>query len=276
MTSLEQGLFNRSSLLLGDSVMDAIQRYRVIIFGVGGVGSWCAESLIRSGIRHLTIVDNDVVSPSNVNRQLMATSKTIGEVKVDVLKNRLIEINPNADVVALQKIYSSETSDDFNLDTYDYIIDAIDSLSHKADLIKRSCETNAVLFSAMGAALKLDPTQIRVNEFWKAKGCPLARALRNKFKSQKDFPKKKFKVVYSEELLKNQKISQHNFTESTSNELQLSDSSSHSLSSHWDTIKAQINGTICHSVAIFGFTLAGLVIQDIVKKTTQVSQASTC
>ena len=175
--AIEQGIFARSELLLGRSVMDVMATKRVILFGVGGVGSWCAECLIRTGVRNLTIVDSDRICVSNVNRQLMATTETVGQVKVDALKQRLLSINPSAEITALQKIYSAETVDEFHLETYDYIIDAIDSLENKALLIRKACETDAVFFSSMGAALKMDPTKIAVAEFWKVKGCPLGAAL---------------------------------------------------------------------------------------------------
>ena len=165
-------------MLLGNEAMDRIAQKRVIIFGVGGVGSWCAESLVRSGIRQLTIVDSDRVCITNSNRQLMATTKTVGQVKVDALKERLLSINPKAEITALQQIFSEETAESFELDTYDYIIDAIDSLKDKAALILLACKTKAKFFSSMGAALKLDPTRIKVTEFWKVQGDPLARALR--------------------------------------------------------------------------------------------------
>lgn len=192
--AIEQGIFARSELLLGRSVMDVMATKRVILFGVGGVGSWCAECLIRTGVRKLTIVDSDRICVSNVNRQLMATTETVGQVKVDALKQRLLSINPSAEITALQKIYSAETADEFHIETYDYIIDAIDSLENKALLIRNACETDAVFFSSMGAALKMDPTKIAVAEFWKVKGCPLGAALRRKFKKQHLFPKKKFKM----------------------------------------------------------------------------------
>ena len=196
-------IFRRNELLLGGETMERIAQQRVIIFGVGGVGSWCAESLVRSGVRHLTIVDSDLVCITNVNRQLMATTQTVGQVKVEALKERLLTINPDAEITALQQIFSEETAASFQLETYDYIIDAIDSLKDKATLILLACQTQARLFSSMGAALKLDPTRIQVTEFWKVKGDPLARALRNKFKKEKVFPKRKFQCVYSDELLEN-------------------------------------------------------------------------
>jgi len=158
-----KGIFQRTELLFGTEKMNEIAEKRVIIFGIGGVGSWCAESLIRTGIRHLTIVDSDRVCVTNINRQLHATTQTVGEVKTDALKKRLLEINPSAEITALQKIYEPETSDSFELDSYDYIIDAIDSLSNKIDLIRKATRTKAVFFSSMGASLKLDPTKIQKN-----------------------------------------------------------------------------------------------------------------
>ena len=237
--AIEKAIFRRSELLLGDEAMDCIAEKRVIIFGVGGVGSWCAESLVRSGIRKLTIVDSDHVSVTNINRQLMATTKTVGQVKVDVLKERLLNINPSAEITALQQIFSAETASEFCLEEYDYIIDAIDSPKYKALLILMACQTKAKFFSSMGAALKLDPTRIRTAEFWKVTGDPLARALRNRFKRDKTFPKHKFLCVYSDELLENKMP------------IDPDDKG---------------NGSIVHITAVFGFMLAGLVVQDVVKK----------
>ena len=234
-----QAIFRRSELLLGDEAMGRIAEKRVIIFGVGGVGSWCAESLVRSGIRKLTIVDSDRVCITNINRQLMATTKTVGQVKVDALKERLLSINPSAEITALQQIFTAETAESFELDTYDYIIDAIDSLKDKALLIlMATSQGGGKFFSSMGAALKLDPTKIQVAEFWKVKGDPLARALRNRFKREKLFPKRKFQCVFSDELLENKKPVDPD---------------------------DKGNGTIAHITAIFGFMLAGLVIQDAVR-----------
>lgn len=173
---------------------------KVIQFGIGGVGSWCTEALVRAGIDDLTIVDCDVVSASNINRQLIATTKTIGMAKVEVMKERLMDINPDARITAIKERYCAETADLFNLDEYDYVIDAIDSLADKALLILRACESEARLISSMGAAGKTDPQKVRVAEFWKVNVCPLARALRNRYKKAKTFPAKKFMAVYSEEL----------------------------------------------------------------------------
>ena len=245
--AIGQAIFRRTELLLGDKSMEQLGSKRVIIFGVGGVGSWCAESLVRSGIRHLTIVDSDRVCITNINRQLMATSKTVGQVKVEALKERLLSINPQAEITALQQIFTAETADSFDIGSYDYIIDAIDSLKDKTLLILMATQTEARFFSSMGAALKLDPTRIKTAEFWKVQGDPLARALRKRFKRDGQYPKRKFLCVFSDELLENKGIPP------TDGE----------IPSMFN--KPQINGTLAHITAIFGFMLAGLVIQDIVK-----------
>lgn len=263
---LEKGLFKRTELLLGDELMERMADIRVIIFGIGGVGSWCAESLVRTGIKHLTLVDSDRICITNVNRQVMATAKTIGQVKVEALKIRLLEINPSADIKALQEIYSIETSDSFHLESYDYIIDAIDSLTNKVELIRSATQTDAIFFSSMGAALKVDPTRIKIAEFWKVKGCPLAHALRKKMKKG-ELPAKKFLCVYSDEVLPNKGISSTCGTEKCMCPKAKDGPGSCDLLNHeWCSGKAQINGTLAHITAIFGFMVAGLVMQDICKE----------
>lgn len=263
---LERGLFKRTELLLGNDIMDRIANMRVIIFGVGGVGSWCAESLVRSGIKHLTIVDSDRICVTNINRQLMATTKTVGQVKVEVLKSRLLEINPTAEITALQQIYSAETSDSFHIESYDYIIDAIDSLENKVDLIRQSTKTDATFFSSMGAALKMDPMKIKTAEFWKVIGCPLAAALRRRIKKGEKLTKK-FMCVYSEELLENKGANSSCGTENClCPKAQEGPGDANLVNHEWCSKKARINGTLAHTTAIFGFTLAGLVMQDIYNK----------
>ena len=264
--AIEQAIFRRTELLLGDELMERLSSKSVIIFGVGGVGSWCAESMVRSGIKHLTIVDSDRVCITNINRQLMATTKTVGQVKVDALKERLLSINPSAEITALQQIFTAETAESFDIGSYDYIIDAIDSLKDKALLILMGTKTKAKFFSSMGAALKLDPTRIKTAEFWEVQGDPLARALRKRFKRDGQYPKRKFMCVYSDELLENKG---HNATCGT--ELCMCPKAKNGpgdpnlLNHEWCSSKAQINGTLAHITAIFGFMLAGLVVQDTVK-----------
>ncbi|GHT77241.1 tRNA threonylcarbamoyladenosine dehydratase [Bacteroidia bacterium] len=262
---IEKGIFQRTELLLGNEMMKKIADTRVILFGVGGVGSWCAESLVRSGIRHLTIVDSDRICVTNINRQLQATAQTVGQVKVEVLKNRLLAINPTAEIQALQTIYNKENSDFFQLDLYDYIIDAIDSLENKMYLIQTATRMPAVFFSSMGAALKMDSTKIKVAEFWKVQGCPLGAALRKKLKKS-GLPAKKFLCVFSDEVLENRGKNASCGTEKClCPKAQTGPGDPNLVNHEWCSLKAQINGTLAHTTAIFGFTLAGLVIQDLYK-----------
>ncbi|MGN1230211.1 MAG: ThiF family adenylyltransferase [Prevotella sp.] len=242
---IEKDILNRSQLLMGDEAMERLASLRVIVFGVGGVGSWCAESLVRSGVGHITIVDSDKVCVTNVNRQAMATTKTIGQVKVEAMKERLLTINPYADIDARQQIFSEETASSFDLDNYDFIVDAIDSLKDKMLLIEMACRTKAKFFSSMGAALKMDPTKVQVAEFWKVKGCPLARALRQRFNKLKRKPARKFKCVFSEELLPNR----------TGESGDVNDGS-------MTYGKVQVNGSMMHITAIFGLTIAGLILNE--------------
>ena len=264
--AIEKAIFRRAELLLGKEAIDDIASKRVIIFGVGGVGSWCAESLVRSGVQLLTIVDSDRVCITNVNRQLMATTKTVGQVKVDVLRERLLSINPAAEITALQKIFCEETAAEFHIDTYDVIIDAIDSLKDKALLILMATRTQAKFYSSMGAALKLDPTRIRTAEFWKVQGDPLARALRKRFKRDGKFPARKFQCIYSDELLENKgKNAACGAAQCVCPKAVDGPGDKALLNHEWCSSKAQVNGTLAHITAIFGFMLAGLVLSDIVK-----------
>ena len=255
----EKAIYNRTELLVGPGVMERLAACRVIVFGVGGVGSWCAEGLVRSGVTHLTIVDSDRVCITNVNRQSMATMETLGDVKVEALKAHLLTINPKAEIEAVQAIYSEENADSFALDSYDYVIDCIDSLKDKITLILRASASKAVFFSAMGAALKVDPTKIRVAEFWDVRGCPLGAMLRKKLRQRKTLPAKKFLCVYDEEVLPN--LGQVT-TCGTERCMCPKGPDMH----EWCSSKAQINGTLAHITAIFGFTLSGLVISDIYEK----------
>lgn len=234
----EEDFLMRTRLLAGDAMMERMAGTRVILFGTGGVGSWCAEALIRSGVGHLTIVDSDCVAVSNINRQLPATHSTVGQPKVEVLRKRLLDINPEAEVIALQERYTPENWEDFGLESFDYVIDAIDSLPDKVDLILRCTHSPSAprraFYSSMGAARKLHPEKIRTAEFWKVEGCALARALRTTFRREGRYPGRKFKCVYSPERLE-----------------------------HRSEGPRGVNGTFAHTTAIFGLMLAGLVIEDL-------------
>lgn len=238
--------FHRVKLLTGQDGFDRLARGRVLLFGVGGVGSWAAEALVRTGIGTLTMVDPDTVAVSNINRQLPALHSTVGQPKVEVMRRRMLDINPCAMVEARQEMYTADNADDFGLENYDYVIDAIDSLSDKASLILHATSLGAGtrLVSAMGAALKSDPTRIRTAEFWQVKGCPLARALRQRFKRLSKFPGRKFQCVYSDELLPN-----HEIADDTSGAMSFN--------------KAVTNGALVPVTATAGMTLAALVINGL-------------
>jgi len=283
ITNWERGAQRRTELLLGNENLSKLQTARVLIFGLGGVGSWCAEALVRSGIRYITIVDSDRVCVTNCNRQLMATSKTVGQVKVEALRTRLLELNPDAEIIALQKIYNAESADSFHMEDYDFIIDAIDSLAEKADLILRATALpkHITFISSMGAALRTDPFMIRKAEFWKVKGDPLARAIRNKFKKQKTFPSRKFLCVYSEEPpMQNMGVNHACGTggclcpkakllsgeRGTDSAIYDAPGDQRLVEHEWCSSKAQINGSLCHITSIFGMSIAGIVINSVVGK----------
>ena len=283
ITTLERGMQRRTELLLGKDNLDKLYSARVLIFGLGGVGSWCAEALVRSGVRDITIVDSDRVCVTNCNRQLMATSRTIGQVKVEALRERLLEINPDANITAFQKIYEAATADTFHMEEYEYIIDAIDSLKDKADLILRATALpkHITFISSMGAALRRDPFMIRKAEFWKVKGDPLARAIRRKFKYNNVKPKRKFQCVYSEERpMENMGVNHACGTggclcpkakllsgkRGTDTAVYDAPGDQSLVEHEWCSVKAQINGSLCHITASFGMAIAGIVINDIVDK----------
>ena len=190
-----EDFFSRSEALLGPEGMDRLRNARVILFGVGGVGSWCAEALIRTGLIHLTLVDGDVVQPSNVNRQLPATRETIGRPKVEALRERLLTINPDAEIVAINAMYKGEALSPFN-----FLIDAIDSVVAKTDLIINATRVRGMkVFSSMGAALRFDPTAVTTGELMSIKGDALAKAVRARMKKIGLHPYRKVRCVYSTE-----------------------------------------------------------------------------
>ena len=222
-------MFTRTRQLIGEGGLAALQRARVILFGVGGVGGWCAETLLRTGIGHLTIVDFDKVDITNLNRQVVATAANIGQNKVQEMQKRLLQICPEADIQIIDKQYNVETADSFDLAQFDIVIDAIDMVECKALLLYNATIAGCRVYSSMGAGRKLNPQQIRIAEFWKVQGCPLARALRTKMKKSGLLPISKIQCVYSEEI-------------------------------------ASEKGTMAQVVGVFGMTLASMVINDLVSK----------
>lgn len=184
---------SRTALLIGEESTQKLISSSVLVFGVGGVGGYVVEALARSGVGRIGIVDSDVVSPSNINRQIIATKETVGRKKVEAMKERILSINPSAVVDTYEVFYLPETAEEIDFTLYDYIVDAIDTVKGKVAIVKRANEYNVPVISSMGTGNKLDPTKFEVAELSKTTVCPLARAMRRELKGQK------LKVVYSKE-----------------------------------------------------------------------------
>lgn len=188
--------FSRTELLLGKEAMDKLQNSRVAVFGIGGVGGYVCEALVRSGIGAFDLIDDDKVCLTNLNRQIIATKKTVGQYKTEVMKDRILEINPKAEVIIHNCFYLPENADDFDFSEYDYVVDAVDTVTAKLELIMRAKESGTPVISSMGAGNKLDASAFRVADIYKTKVCPLAKVMRRELKKR---GVKKLKVVYSEE-----------------------------------------------------------------------------
>ena len=188
--------FSRTQLLLGESAMQELANKRVAVFGIGGVGGYACEALVRSGIGAFDLIDDDKVCLTNLNRQIIATRKTVGEYMTEVMKERMLEINPNVDVRIHNCFFLPENADEFPFDEYDYIIDAVDTVTAKISIIMKANELGIPVISSMGAGNKLDPTAFRVADIYKTRVCPLAKVMRRELKKR---GVKKLKVVYSEE-----------------------------------------------------------------------------
>ena len=225
---------SRTRLAVGDEAFAAICRAKVAVFGLGGVGGWCAEALARTGVGGITVVDCDDIAPSNVNRQTIATCETIGRPKAEALAQRLASINPSADIRPFNARYCAETAGDFDLSSFDYVIDAIDSVRDKALLVRSALAAeNTRLFSSMGAALRFDPLRIRTSPFDKVSGDGLAKALRAALRKSGGIPAKGFTCVWSDEPpAKN-------------------------------AAEGLARGSLVQVTAVFGFVLASIVVNDI-------------
>jgi tRNA A37 threonylcarbamoyladenosine dehydratase len=254
-------MFQRLGLLTGSAVLEKLAENRVIVFGLGGVGSWCAEALVRSGIGSIDIVDSDTICVTNINRQVQATGRTIGRFKADTLRERLLEINPRCKVRSWNRVFSRESRDVFGMEGAAYVIDAIDSLNCKLDLIEGARAAGAVLFSSMGTACKLDPARLKTADIWETRGCPLARLVRQGLR-RRGFSGG-FTVVYSDERLP------------PGGDFPLACGSGGGLpclcpSRHgeggaveWCSTKKVINGSAVPVTAAAGMILASLVLRDL-------------
>ena len=188
--------FSRTQLLLGGEAMKKLSESRVAVFGVGGVGGYACEALVRSGVGHFDLIDDDKVCLTNLNRQIIATRKTVGKYKTEVMKERMLEINPEVDVTIHKCFFLPENADEFPFSEYDYVIDAVDTVTAKLELVMKCRELNVPIISSMGAGNKLDASAFRVADIYKTKMCPLAKVMRRELKKR---GVKKLKVVYSEE-----------------------------------------------------------------------------
>ncbi len=189
-------IFSRTEMLLGKQNIEKLKTSHVAVFGLGGVGGHVVEALARCGIENFSLFDNDTVCESNLNRQIIATVDTIGMQKTEAMKNRILSINPNAKVTLHNVFYLPENADNFSFDDYSYIIDAIDTVSAKIELVVRAKEKNIPIISSMGTGNKLNPTMLEVSDIYKTSVCPLARVMRRELKAR-NIPS--LKVVYSKE-----------------------------------------------------------------------------
>ncbi len=188
--------FSRTQLLLGVEAMDKLKNSRIAVFGVGGVGGYVCEALVRSGVGQFDLIDDDKVCLTNINRQIIATRKTVGRYKVDVMKERMLDINPDVKVNTHQCFFLPENADDFPFEEYDYVVDAVDTVTAKIELVMKCQEKGVRIISSMGAGNKLDASAFRVADIYKTTMCPLAKVMRHELKKR---GVKKLKVVYSEE-----------------------------------------------------------------------------
>jgi tRNA A37 threonylcarbamoyladenosine dehydratase len=244
--------FSRTQLLLGKDAMENLQAATVAVFGIGGVGTFAAEALARCGVGGLVLVDDDKVCLTNINRQLIATHKTVGKKKVEVMKERILDINPRCRVETRECFYGAETAADFDMASYDYIIDAIDTVSSKLLLIQQAAEAGVPVISCMGAGNKLDPTRLEISDIYKTSVCPLARVMRRELKARGI---KSLKVVYSrEEVIK------------PSEDASLSCKTGCVCppgTTRKCTARRQVPGSVSFVPSVAGLILAGEVVKDL-------------
>jgi tRNA A37 threonylcarbamoyladenosine dehydratase len=231
-------IFQRLALLTGEEGLEKLKGASVLVFGLGGVGSWCAEALVRSGIGKIGIVDFDAVDAGNINRQVQATTLTLGLPKADVLKQRLAAINPECEITAWNKRFCRDNSNHFGLEKAGYVIDAIDSLNDKLDLIEIACAAGVNFFSSMGMARRLDPARIKTEQIWDTEGCPLARLVRQGLRKRG--------FAFS-------------FTAVYSDEPQLKPAET-------EAAGKKVNGSAVTVTASAGMVLASLVLRDILEQ----------
>ena len=247
--------FERTELLLGKDAIQKLKNAHVAVFGVGGVGGFVVEALVRSGVGEIDVIDKDTVSLSNVNRQIIALHSTVGQPKVEVIKNRALDINPNVKINAFETFFLPDTADMFDFSKYDYVVDAIDTVKGKIEIILRAEKAGVKIISSMGAGNKLDPTLFEVSDIYKTSVCPLARVMRRELKARGI---KKLKVVYSKEIpIKpmedTENSCKHNCVCPPGTERKC-------------TARRQVPGSNAFVPSTVGLIIAGEVIKDLIKK----------
>lgn len=230
--------FSRTKLLLGDDNMNRLKKAKVAVFGVGGVGGYVVEALARTGVGSFVIIDNDTVSVTNINRQIIATHKTVGQYKVDVMRERILDINPRADIEVRKCFYLPENAHEFDFSEYSYVVDAVDTITAKIEIIMRAKEAKVPVISSMGAGNKLEAAGFRVADIYKTSMCPLAKVMRKELKKR---GVDSLKVVYSEE----KPIKPSGDTDELCG------------------TKREIPGSVAYVPSVVGLILAGEVIKDI-------------
>lgn len=239
--------FSRAELLIGKEAIKKLSKSKVAIFGIGGVGSFVVEALARASIGNFILVDNDQVDITNINRQLIATTKTIGKNKVDVAKQRILDINPRASVSTIQEFFMPDSREMFD-ETTDYVIDCVDTVTAKIELIMRAKKNNIPIISCMGAGNKLDPTKFEITDIYKTSVCPLAKVIRKELRARGI---DKLKVLYSKE--EPIQIKKNTNCESINNNIA---SDNHK----------QVPGSVSFVPSVAGLIIAGEVVKDIIKK----------
>lgn len=247
--------FSRTELLLGADGLAKLAASKVAVFGIGGVGSYVVEGLARSGVGHFVLVDDDSICLTNINRQIHATVKTVGKAKVEVMRERVLEINPAAEVEVFQKFYLPETADQLIADDYDYMVDAIDTVTAKIDLVVQANQRGIPVISSMGAGNKLDPTRFEVTDIYRTSVCPLAKVMRHELK-KRGVPK--LKVVYSRE---QPLVPQETETSSCAVGCICPSGTTRKC-----TTRHQIPGSVAFVPSVVGLIIAGEVVKDLLNR----------
>lgn len=247
--------FSRTELLFGKEAMDKLAGSKVAVFGIGGVGGYVCEALVRSGVGAFDLIDDDKVCLTNLNRQIIATRSTVGKYKTDVMRDRMLDINPNVEVEVHKCFFLPENADDFPWDSYDYVVDAVDTVTAKIALVMKCKEKNIPIISSMGAGNKLDGSQFKVADIYKTKVCPLAKVMRRELKKR---GVKKLKVVYSEEIptrpIEDMVISCRNNCICPPG------------AEHKCTERRDIPGSVAFVPSVAGLIIAGEVAKDLIRR----------